>query len=76
MTDFGRGRLLAIIAADPHALLTLTDVATLWEVSEKSVTRWRKIGRLPSSLQTPGGQHRWEARDLAPYFGIIYGGDA
>lgn len=46
-------------------LLTPSEVAALFRVDPKTVTRWAKAGRL-DSVRTPGGHHRfWEEQILA-----------
>jgi excisionase family DNA binding protein len=48
----------------PHALegqlLRTTDVATLFQVSERTVSEWAKRGQIPS-VRTPGGHRRYPA---------------
>jgi excisionase family DNA binding protein len=39
-------------------LLWPHEVAALWQVDTKTVTRWAAAGRL-ASVRTPGGQHRF-----------------
>ncbi len=46
----------------PH-LLTPGEVAALFRVDPKTVTRWAAIGRL-SSLRTPGGHRRFRADEV------------
>jgi excisionase family DNA binding protein len=70
-----RGELLARIAADPQALFTPAEVAVLYRVHRRTVTRWSSEHRLPEPKPTQGGHRRWEAQDLAPLFGIVYGGE-
>jgi excisionase family DNA binding protein len=41
-------------------LLTPVDVARLFRVDPKTVTRWAAAGRLPC-LRTPGGHFRFDA---------------
>jgi len=43
---------------DPDSLLTPGEVASLYRVDPKTVTRWVKAGRL-SAFKTPGGHHRF-----------------
>jgi len=53
-------------AAESEALLTSSEVATLFRVDPKTVTRWAKAGKL-SSIRTLGGHRRYreaEVRDL------------
>lgn len=47
-------------------LLRTSDVAVLFEVSERTVSEWAKRGQIPS-VRTPGGHRRYPAdgiRDL------------
>ena len=51
---------------ETEALLTPSEVATLFRVDPKTVTRWAKAGKL-SSIRTLGGHRRYresEVRDL------------
>ena len=51
---------------DPDHLLTPGEVAALFRVDPKTVTRWATAGRL-GSIRTPGGHRRFresEVRDL------------
>ena len=43
---------------EPGPLLTSPEVAALFRVDTKTVTRWVGSGRL-TSIRTPGGQHRF-----------------
>jgi excisionase family DNA binding protein len=45
------------------ALLTPSEVAILFRVSPKTVTRWAKEGKLPY-IRTLGGHRRYPARDV------------
>lgn len=50
---------------DAGRLLTCAEVAELFRVGPKTVTRWVQTGRL-STVRTPGGHHRFrEAEVLA-----------
>jgi excisionase family DNA binding protein len=52
--------------AESEALLTPSEVASLFRVDPKTVTRWAKAGKL-SSIRTLGGHRRYlesEVRDL------------
>jgi excisionase family DNA binding protein len=60
----------AVVAIDstpePEALLTPSEVASLFRVDPKTVTRWAKAGKL-TSIRTLGGHRRYreaEVRDL------------
>ena len=48
-------------SADP--LLTPAEVAALFRVDPKTVTRWAATGRL-RSLRTPGGHRRFRESDV------------
>jgi len=53
-------------SVDSEALLTPSEVATLFRVDPKTVTRWAKAGKL-SSIRTLGGHRRYhevEVREL------------
>lgn len=53
-------------AAESETLLTPSEVAVLFRVDPKTVTRWAKAGKL-SSIRTLGGHRRYresEVRDL------------
>ena len=55
---------------DTEALLTPAEVAQLFRVDPKTVTRWAKAGKL-TSLRTLGGHRRYreaEVRNLLPDF--------
>lgn len=47
--------------ADP--LLTPAEVARLFRVDPKTVTRWCKAGRI-AGIKTPGGHHRFRESDV------------
>ena len=46
---------------DPHALLTPGEVAELFHVTPKTVSRWHKAGILPAQ-RTAGGHRRFPAQ--------------
>ncbi|ADD45605.1 BldC family transcriptional regulator [Stackebrandtia nassauensis] len=51
---------------DPEQLLTPAEVASMFRVDPKTVTRWAKAGKL-SAIRTLGGHRRYresEVRDL------------
>ena len=47
----------------PEPLLTAPEVAVLFRVDTKTVTRWVGSGRL-TSIRTPGGQHRFREAEI------------
>ena len=57
----------------PDALLTPSEVAALFRVDPKTVTRWAAAGRI-SSIRTPGGHRRFresEVRALLEGEGVL-----
>jgi excisionase family DNA binding protein len=64
-----RHRLLGILFGSevPEALegqlLRTADVATLFQVSERTVSEWAKRGQIPS-VRTPGGHRRYPAEGI------------
>ena len=49
-----------------HELLTPREVAVLFRVDPKTVTRWAQAGRI-SSIRTIGGHRRFRASDVQRY---------
>jgi len=47
----------------PERLLTPAEVARLFRVDPKTVSRWAQRGRL-RSVRTPGGHHRFFASEV------------
>ena len=56
----------------PEALLTLAEVAVLFRVDPKTVTRWAKAGKL-SSIRTLGGHRRYRETEVRR---LLRGADA
>ena len=52
-----------VLNDDP--LLTCVEVAALFRVDPKTVSRWAKAGRL-QSIKTPGGHVRFRRSDVEP----------
>ncbi len=50
-------------SSDHEALLTPAEVATLFRVTPKTVTRWAEAGKLPV-VKTLGGHRRFPARHV------------
>jgi excisionase family DNA binding protein len=48
---------------DPDQLLTPSEVAALFRVDPKTVTRWAKAGKL-TSIRTLGGHRRYRATEV------------
>ena len=49
--------------AAPHALLTPGEVAAMFRVDPKTVTRWAKAGKL-SAVRTLGGHRRFSEAEV------------
>lgn len=47
----------------PESLLTPGEVATLFRVDPKTVTRWAQAGKVPS-IRTLGGHRRYRESDI------------
>jgi excisionase family DNA binding protein len=47
----------------PETLLTPSEVATLFRVDPKTVTRWAQAGKVPS-IRTLGGHRRYRESDV------------
>lgn len=52
-----------VLPPDPEALLTPAEVATLFRVTPKTVTRWAEAGKLPA-IRTLGGHRRFPAGEV------------
>jgi excisionase family DNA binding protein len=50
-------------ARDPEKLLTPSEVAAIFRVDPKTVTRWAKVGKL-SSIRTLGGHRRFKEAEV------------
>lgn len=54
---------MAIMTKNDEELLTPSEVAKLFRVDPKTVTRWAKSGKL-SSIRTLGGHRRYRASEV------------
>lgn len=73
MNDHDRGATNGLLGAHDR-LLTPGEVASLFRVDPKTVTRWAAAGRI-GSVRTPGGHRRFresEVRALLRGFGLPY----
>ena len=50
----------------PDELLTTTEVARLFKVDPKTVSRWELTGRL-TAIRTPGGHRRFRGADVRKF---------
>jgi excisionase family DNA binding protein len=48
---------------EPEPLLTPAEVATMFRVCSRTVTRWARQGRL-TSVRTPGGHRRYRELEV------------
>lgn len=55
---------------DVESLLTPAEVATLFRVDPKTVTRWAKAGKL-SSIRTLGGHRRYRESEVRTLLGGV-----
>ena len=51
------------LSSDQEVLLTPAEVATLFRVDPKTVTRWAKAGKL-TSIRTLGGHRRYKESEV------------
>ena len=51
---------------DPDALLTPSEVAEMFRVNPKTVTRWARAGKI-SAIRTLGGHRRFRAIEIMRY---------
>ena len=54
---------------ESEALLTPSEVAILFRVDPKTVTRWAKAGKI-SSIRTLGGHRRYRESEIRSLLGI------
>jgi excisionase family DNA binding protein len=52
-----------VIVQSPERLLTPGEVALLFRVDPKTVTRWASAGRI-GSIRTPGGHRRFRESEI------------
>lgn len=51
-------------------VLTVSQVARIFNVHPKTVNRWGKEGRLPVAFKTPGGHFRFYRKDVRAQMGV------
>ena len=56
-------------SAEPEVLLTPAEVAKLFRVDPKTVTRWAKAGKL-TAIRTLGGHRRYRRSEVQVLLGI------
>ncbi|MFZ4516069.1 MAG: helix-turn-helix domain-containing protein [Acidimicrobiia bacterium] len=67
----------ALLAAldDSTRLLRTSDVALLFQVSERTVAEWARRGRIPA-VRTPGGHRRYPAPEIQALLTQVAQGEA
>jgi excisionase family DNA binding protein len=67
MPKYDRTSLLKDLSSDSPAavkkLLRTSDIALLFQVSERTVAEWARRGRIPS-VRTPGGHRRYPSEQI------------
>lgn len=53
-----------MIPPQPPRLYTPQEVAMIFRVDAKTVTRWARTGKLPAATMTPGGHRRYNADEI------------
>lgn len=61
---------MAVRPPEAELLLTPAEVATMFRVDPKTVTRWAKAGKL-SSIRTLGGHRRYRESEVRALLGGI-----
>lgn len=67
---FGYGHCMTI----PPSLLTVKDLARVFQISARTIRRWQRAGHLPPPLRI-GGSLRWPAADLHAWLARQRSGD-
>ena len=63
------------VDATPEQLLTPSEVAALFRVNPKTVTRWARAGKI-SSIRTLGGHRRFRASEIRKHLEFASAPDA
>jgi len=58
------------LSIDQEVLLTPAEVASLFRVDPKTVTRWAKAGKL-TSIRTLGGHRRYKESEVKVLLGAV-----
>jgi excisionase family DNA binding protein len=59
----------------PEQLLTPSEVAALFRVNPKTVTRWARAGKI-SAIRTLGGHRRFRASEIRKHLELASAADA
>jgi len=70
------GTLTAVVdpAPEPDELLTPSEVAAMFRVNPKTVTRWARSGKI-SAIRTLGGHRRFRASEIRRFLEHAEGGE-
>ena len=60
---YGPGEVASLLMETPERLLTPGEVAEMFRVDPKTVTRWAAAGRI-GSIRTPGGHRRFRESEV------------
>lgn len=63
---------MTVRTQEAEALLTPAEVATMFRVDPKTVTRWAKAGKL-TSIRTLGGHRRYRESEVRELLGGVPG---
>lgn len=58
---------------EPEELLTPSEVAAMFRVNPKTVTRWARSGKI-SAIRTLGGHRRFKATEIRKFLDQVEGG--
>jgi excisionase family DNA binding protein len=61
-------------AHDDDALLTPSEVAAMFRVNPKTVTRWARAGKI-SAIRTLGGHRRFRASEIRQFLDQVEDGE-
>lgn len=62
-------------SADSKRFLRTSDVALLFQVSERTVAEWARRGRIPA-VRTPGGHRRYPTAEIRALLAQVQQGEA
>lgn len=76
-TTRSRAQLIAELddSAGTQRFLRTSDVAAIFQVSERTVAEWARRGRIPA-VRTPGGHRRYPAAEIRALLAQVQRGEA
>jgi excisionase family DNA binding protein len=69
-TEFSMTKAEAMEAHDDDTLLTPSEVAAMFRVNPKTVTRWARAGKI-SAVRTLGGHRRFRASEIRHFLDTV-----